>query len=307
MSLLVIGSVAFDAIDTPFGSTGKIVGGAASFISLATSLLHNQVGLVAVVGDDFDFDFIKLLNDRGVDTTGLQVKKGEKSFFWHGKYHMDMNSRDTLVTELNVLGDFDPIVPQNWKNPEFVMLGNLSPQVQLTTLDRLESKPKLVVMDTMNFWMDIALDDLKTVLKKVDVLTINDEEARQLSGEYSLVKAARVIRAMGPHTLIIKKGEHGALLFGNEGQIFFCPALPLEEVFDPTGAGDTFAGGFIGYLASVGRTDFEAMKTAVIYGSAMASCCVEQFGTTKIASMTKADLAERLNQFRSMMGYELEA
>ena len=307
MSLLVIGSVAFDAIDTPFGSTGKIVGGAASFISLATSLLHNQVGLVAVVGDDFDFDFIKSLNDRGVDTTGLQVKKGEKSFFWHGKYHMDMNSRDTLVTELNVLGDFDPIVPQNWKNPEFVMLGNLSPQVQLTTLDRLESKPKLVVMDTMNFWMDIALDDLKTVLKKVDVLTINDEEARQLSGEYSLVKAARVIRAMGPHTLIIKKGEHGALLFGNEGQVFFCPALPLEEVFDPTGAGDTFAGGFIGYLASVGRTDFEAMKTAVIYGSAMASCCVEQFGTTKIASMTKADLAERLNQFRSMMGYELEA
>ena len=285
MSLLVIGSVAFDAIDTPFGSTGKIVGGAASFISLATSLLHNQVGLVAVVGDDFDFDFIKSLNDRGVDTTGLQVKKGEKSFFWHGKYHMDMNSRDTLVTELNVLGDFDPIVPQNWKNPEFVMLGNLSPQVQLTTLNRLESKPKLVVMDTMNFWMDIALDDLKTVLKKVDVLTINDEEARQLSGEYSLVKAARVIRAMGPHTLIIKKGEHGALLFGNEGQVFFCPALPLEEVFDPTGAGDTFAGGFIGYLASVGRTDFEAMKTAVIYGSAMASCCVEQFGTTKIASI----------------------
>ena len=307
MSLLVIGSVAFDAIDTPFGSTGKIVGGAASFISLATSLLHNQVGLVAVVGDDFDFDFIKLLNDRGVDTTGLQVKEGEKSFFWHGKYHMDMNSRDTLVTELNVLGDFDPIVPQNWKNPEFVMLGNLSPQVQLTTLDRLESKPKLVVMDTMNFWMDIALDELKTVLKKVDVLTINDEEARQLSGEYSLVKAARVIRAMGPHTLIIKKGEHGALLFGNEGQIFFCPALPLEEVFDPTGAGDTFAGGFIGYLASVGRTDFEAMKTAVIYGSAMASCCVEQFGTTKIASMTKADLAERLEQFRLMMGYELQA
>jgi sugar/nucleoside kinase (ribokinase family) len=299
--------VAFDAIDTPFGSTGKIVGGAASFISLATSLLHNQVGLVAVVGDDFDFDFIKLLNDRGVDTTGLQVKEGEKSFFWHGKYHMDMNSRDTLVTELNVLGDFDPIVPQNWKNPEFVMLGNLSPQVQLTTLDRLESKPKLVVMDTMNFWMDIALEELKTVLKKVDVLTINDEEARQLSGEYSLVKAARVIRAMGPHTLIIKKGEHGALLFGNEGQIFFCPALPLEEVFDPTGAGDTFAGGFIGYLASVGRTDFEAMKTAVIYGSAMASCCVEQFGTTKIASMTKADLAERLEQFRSMMGYELQA
>ena len=305
MSLLVIGSVAFDAIDTPFGSTGKIVGGAASFISLATSLLHNQVGLVAVVGDDFDFDFIQSLKNRNVDTSGLQVKQGEKSFFWHGKYHMDMNSRDTLVTELNVLGDFDPIVPQNWKNPEFVMLGNLSPQVQLTTLDRLESKPKLVVMDTMNFWMDIALDDLKAVLKRIDVLTINDEEARQLSGEYSLVKAARKIREMGPQTLIIKKGEHGALLFGNEGQVFFCPALPLEEVFDPTGAGDTFAGGFIGYLASVGRTDFEAMKTAVIYGSALASCCVEQFGTTKIAAMTKEDLAERLEQFKNMMGYEL--
>ncbi len=305
MSLLVIGSVAFDAIDTPFGSTGKIVGGAASFISLATSLLHNQVGLVAVVGDDFDFDFIQSLKNRNVDTSGLQIKEGEKSFFWHGKYHMDMNSRDTLVTELNVLGDFDPIVPQNWKNPEFVMLGNLSPQVQLTTLERLESKPKLVVMDTMNFWMDIALDDLKAVLKKIDVLTINDEEARQLSGEYSLVKAARKIREMGPQTLIIKKGEHGALLFGNEGQVFFCPALPLEEVFDPTGAGDTFAGGFIGYLASVGRTDFEAMKTAVIYGSALASCCVEQFGTTKIAAMTKEDLSVRLEQFKDMMGYEL--
>ncbi len=305
MSLLVIGSVAFDAIDTPFGSTGKIVGGAASFISLATSLLHNQVGLVAVVGDDFDFDFIQSLKNRNVDTSGLQIKEGEKSFFWHGKYHMDMNSRDTLVTELNVLGDFDPIVPQNWKNPKFVMLGNLSPQVQLTTLERLESKPKLVVMDTMNFWMDIALDDLKAVLKKIDVLTINDEEARQLSGEYSLVKAARKIREMGPQTLIIKKGEHGALLFGNEGQVFFCPALPLEEVFDPTGAGDTFAGGFIGYLASVGRTDFEAMKTAVIYGSALASCCVEQFGTTKIAAMTKEDLSVRLEQFKDMMGYEL--
>ncbi len=305
MSLLVIGSVAFDAIDTPFGSTGKIVGGAASFISLATSLLHDQVGLVAVVGDDFDFDFIQSLKNRNVDTSGLQIKQGEKSFFWHGKYHMDMNSRDTLVTELNVLGNFDPIVPQNWKNPEFVMLGNLSPQVQLTTLERLESKPKLVVMDTMNFWMDIALDDLKAVLQKIDVLTINDEEARQLSGEYSLVKAARKIREMGPQTLIIKKGEHGALLFGNEGQVFFCPALPLEEVFDPTGAGDTFAGGFIGYLASVGRTDFEAMKTAVIYGSALASCCVEQFGTTKIAAMTKEDLSERLEQFKSMMGYEL--
>ena len=301
MSLLVIGSVAFDAIDTPFGSTGKIVGGAASYISLATTLLHDNVGLVAVVGEDFDFDFVDDLNRRGVDTEGLQVKAGEKSFFWHGKYHMDMNSRDTLVTELNVLGDFDPIIPQTWQQPDYVMLGNLSPQVQMTTLERLTQKPKLVVLDTMNFWMDIALDDLKAVLKKVDVLTINDEEARQLSGEYSLVKAARVIRAMGPNTLIIKKGEHGALLFGVNDEIFFCPALPLEDVFDPTGAGDTFAGGFVGYLASVGRTDFEAMKMAIVYGSAMASFCVEQFGTTKLASITREELNGRLAQFKALM------
>ena len=301
MSLLVIGSVAFDAIDTPFGSTGKIVGGAASYISLATTLLHDNVGLVAVVGEDFDFDFVDDLNRRGVDTEGLQVKAGEKSFFWHGKYHMDMKSRDTLVTELNVLGDFDPIIPQTWQQPDYVMLGNLSPQVQMTTLERLTQKPKLVVLDTMNFWMDIALDDLKAVLKKVDVLTINDEEARQLSGEYSLVKAARVIRAMGPNTLIIKKGEHGALLFGGNDEIFFCPALPLEDVFDPTGAGDTFAGGFVGYLASVGRTDFEAMKMAIVYGSAMASFCVEQFGTTKLASITREELNGRLAQFKALM------
>lgn len=301
MSLLVIGSVAFDAIDTPFGSTGKIVGGAASYISLATTLLHDNVGLVAVVGEDFDFDFVDDLKRRGVDTEGLQVKAGEKSFFWHGKYHMDMNSRDTLVTELNVLGDFDPIVPQTWQQPDYVMLGNLSPQVQMTTLERLTQKPKLVVLDTMNFWMDIALDDLKAVLKKVDVLTINDEEARQLSGEYSLVKAARMIRAMGPDTLIIKKGEHGALLFGGNDEIFFCPALPLEDVFDPTGAGDTFAGGFVGYLASVGRTDFEAMKMAIVYGSAMASFCVEQFGTTKLASITREELNGRLAQFKALM------
>jgi len=301
MSLLVIGSVAFDAIETPFGSTGKIIGGAASYISLATSLLHNRVGLVAVVGEDFDFDFIQTLNNRNVDTQGLQVKEGQKSFFWHGKYHMDMNSRDTITTELNVLGDFDPIIPQDWKNPEYVLLGNLSPQVQLTTLERLETRPKLVVMDTMNFWMDIALDYLKKVIAKVDVLTINDEEARQLSGEYSLVKAARVIREMGPKYLIIKKGEHGALLFGEENQIFFCPALPLEEVFDPTGAGDTFAGGFVGYLASLGRTDFDAMKSAVVYGSAMASFCVEKFGTERVASLTMDELKERLALFESMM------
>lgn len=301
MSLLVIGSVAFDAIDTPFGSTGKIIGGAASYISLATSLLSKNVGLVAVVGEDFDFNFVELLKSRGVDIQGLQVKQGEKSFFWHGKYHLDMNSRDTITTELNVLGDFDPIIPETWKNPEYVMLGNLSPDVQLKTLERIETRPKLVVMDTMNFWMDIALETLHSVIAKVDVLTINDEEARQLSGEYSLVKAARKIQAMGPKYLIIKKGEHGALLFGENGDTFFCPALPLEDVFDPTGAGDTFAGGFIGYLASTGKTDFESMKKAIVYGSAMASYCVEQFGTQRLQELSTEMLEARLAQFDKLM------
>lgn len=301
MSLLVIGSVAFDAIDTPFGSTGKIIGGAASYITLASSMLTKKVGLVAVVGEDFDFDFVEKLKVRGVNVEGLQVKKGEKSFFWHGKYHMDMNSRDTITTELNVLGDFDPIIPDTWKNPDYVMLGNLSPEVQLTTLERIEKRPKLVVMDTMNFWMDIALDTLHKVISKVDVLTINDEEARQLSGEYSLVKAAKKIQAMGPKYLIIKKGEHGALLFGEEGDTFFCPALPLEEVFDPTGAGDTFAGGLIGYLAQQDRTDFDAIKKAVVYGSAMASYCVEKFGTERLQELDHEQLDERLNQFNRLM------
>lgn len=301
MSLLVIGSMAFDAIDTPFGSTGKIIGGAASYISLASSMLSKKVGLVAVVGEDFDFDFVEDLKARGVDVEGLQVKKGEKSFFWRGKYHTDMNSRDTITTELNVLGDFDPIIPHNWKTPDYVMLGNLSPEVQLRTLESIQKRPKLVVMDTMNFWMDIALDTLHQVIAKVDVLTINDEEARQLSGEYSLVKAARKIQAIGPKYLIIKKGEHGALLFGAEAETFFCPALPLEEVFDPTGAGDTFAGGFIGYLAQQDRTDFDAIKKAVVYGSAMASYCVEKFGTERLQSLDETQLNERLNQFDRLM------
>lgn len=293
--------MAFDAIDTPFGSTGKIIGGAASYISLASSMLTNEVGLIAVVGEDFDFNFVEDLKARGVDVEGLQVKKGEKSFFWHGKYHMDMNSRDTITTELNVLGDFDPIIPNNWKNPDYVMLGNLSPEVQLKTLERIEKRPKLVVMDTMNFWMDTALDTLHQVIVKVDVLTINDEEARQLSGESSIVKAARKIQAIGPKYLIIKKGEHGALLFGENDDTFFCPALPLEEVFDPTGAGDTFAGGFIGYLAQQDRTDFEAIKKAVVYGSAMASYCVEKFGTERLQSLDEPQLNERLDQFHRLM------
>lgn len=300
MSLLIIGSMAFDAIETPFGKTGKIVGGSASFISLAAALQHNNIGLVAVVGEDFDMDFLGSLQAKGINTEGVQIKQGEKSFFWSGKYHMDMNSRDTLVTELNVLGDFDPIIPESQASPEFVMLGNLAPSVQITTLSRLKNKPKLVLMDTMNFWMEIALDDLKAVLKMVDVLTVNDEEARQLSGEYSLVKAARKIREMGPGTLIIKKGEHGALLFGENNQMFYCPALPLEDVFDPTGAGDSFAGGFIGYLSKTGATDFDSMKKAVVYGSATASFCVEKFGTERLSQITTEELETRVKEFEKL-------
>ena len=305
MSLLVIGSVAFDAIDTPFGSTGKIIGGAASYISLATSMLSKNVGLVAVVGEDFDFDFVETLKKRGVDTQGLQVKQGEKSFFWHGKYHMDMNSRDTITTELNVLGTFDPIIPQDWKNPEYVMLGNLSPDVQLTTLEGIETRPKLVVMYTMNFWMDTAMDELKEVLKRIDVLTINDEEARQLSGEHSLVKAAAQIHEMGPRILVIKKGEHGALLFYNN-EVFFAPALPLAEVFDPTGAGDTFAGGFIGYLASTRDLSFENLKRAVIYGSAMASFCVEKFSTERLKELSDDMITDRMLRFVQLVNFDAQ-
>ncbi|MCB0738403.1 MAG: sugar kinase, partial [Bacteroidetes bacterium] len=248
MSLLTIGSVAFDAIETPFGKTDKIVGGAGTYISLAASYFTSNVNLVSVVGGDFPKETIAQLNKKGINTKGLQVLEDQKTFFWSGKYHNDLNSRDTLVTELNVLGEFDPIIPAEYQDAEFLMLGNLSPDVQLKVIERLNNRPKLVAMDTMNFWMDIALDDLKAVLKRIDLLIINDEETRQLSGEYSLVKGARKIMEMGPKYLVVKKGEHGALLF-KQDQVFFCPALPLEEVFDPTGAGDTFAGGFIGYIA----------------------------------------------------------
>lgn len=306
MSLLVVGSVAFDAIETPFGKTDKIIGGAASYISLAASYFTKKSKLVAVVGEDFPNDFIKTLQNKGVDTEGLQIKKGEKSFFWSGKYHTDMNSRDTLVTELNVLGVFDPIIPDSYQDCEYLMLGNLTPAVQQTVLNRLTKRPKLVVMDTMNFWMEIALDDLKQTLKMVDVLTINDEEARQLSGEYSLVKAAVKIQEMGPKYLIIKKGENGALLFHGK-EVFFAPALPLEEVFDPTGAGDTFAGGFIGYLAKTDDISFENMKNAIIYGSAMASFCVEKFGTERIMDLTDEELNQRVNAFKSLVKFNLAA
>ncbi|POY34976.1 sugar kinase [Solitalea longa] len=302
MSLLAVGTVAFDAIETPFGKTDRIVGGAATYVCLAASYFTKKANLVAVVGDDFPEEEIKDLNNHGINTDGLQIKKGEKSFFWSGRYHNDMNSRDTLVTDLNVLADFDPIVPEGYQDCQFLMLGNLTPKIQQTVINRLKNRPKLIVMDTMNFWMDIAMDDLKETLKLVDVLTINDAEARQLSGEYSLVKAARKIQQMGPKYLVIKKGEHGALLFG-EGQIFSAPALPLEDVFDPTGAGDTFAGGFIGYLAGQNEVNFEKMKKAVIYGSALASFCVEKFGTERIKNLSQEEINGRVAEFSKLVQF----
>lgn len=305
MSLLTVGSVAFDAIETPFGKTDKIVGGAGTYIALAASFYNNDQNIVSVVGEDFPEESLQQLRDRKVNLDGLQIKQGEKTFFWSGRYHNDMNSRDTLVTELNVLEHFDPTIPENYQGSDYLMLGNLSPQVQRQVIERLTVRPKLIAMDTMNFWMDIAMDDLKQTLKLVDVLIINDEEARQLSGEYSLVKAAKVIRDMGPKYLIIKKGEHGALLFHHE-KMFFAPALPLEEVFDPTGAGDTFAGGFMGYIASTNDHSFENMKRAIINGSALASFCVEQFGTERLMSITNTDLESRIAQFVALTDFEME-
>jgi sugar/nucleoside kinase (ribokinase family) len=304
MRLLTVGSVAFDAIETPFGKTDKIVGGAGTFIALSSSFFVKDQGLISVVGDDFPKDTLDYLNSKGVNTKGVQIKEGEKTFFWSGKYHNDMNSRDTLVTELNVLGTFDPVVPAEYQEVDYLMLGNLSPEVQRTVIERLPNRPKLIAMDTMNFRMDIAMDELKKTMSLVDVLIINDEEARQLSQEYSLVKASKVIRAMGPKFLIIKKGEHGALLFHNE-DIFFAPALPLEDVFDPTGAGDTFAGGFMGYIAATDDFSFENMKRAIISGSALASFCVEKFGTTRLTEITSNDLNRRVEKFVSLANFEM--
>jgi sugar/nucleoside kinase (ribokinase family) len=306
MSLIIIGTVAFDAIETPFGKTDKIVGGAATYASLAASYFYNKVKIVGVVGDDFHQEDIDKFTKHGVDTEGLQIKEGEKSFFWSGKYHNDMNSRDTLVTELNVLADFDPIIPESYQDCEYLLLGNLTPQIQQTVIKRLKSRPKLIVLDTMNFWMDVAMDDLLETLKLVDVLTINDEEARQLSGEYSLVKASKKILTMGPKYLIIKKGEHGALLF-HEDKVFSTPALPLAEVFDPTGAGDTFAGGFIGYLAKVGTINFNNMKNAIVYGSALASFCVEKFGTEKILDLKEEEITARIKEFVNLSAFTIES
>lgn len=306
MSLLTVGSVAFDAIETPFGKTDKIIGGAGTYIAIASSYFQKNQRLVSVVGEDFPNDTLDDLKVRGVDLQGLQIKSGEKTFFWSGKYHNDMNSRDTLVTELNVLEHFDPIIPASYQGTEFLMLGNLSPTVQRLVIERLEKRPKLIAMDTMNFWMDIAWDELMKTLRLVDVLIINDEEARQLSKEFSLVKAAKKIKSMGPKILIIKKGEHGALLFHGE-DVFFAPALPLEDVFDPTGAGDTFAGGFIGYLSTVDEVNFENLKRAIIVGSAMASFCVEEFGTARLMTLTDREIENRVQKFVNLVQFDMIA
>lgn len=303
--LLIVGTVAFDAIETPFGKTDKILGGAGTFIGLSASHFNLQSSIVSVVGDDFPQEYLDLLTDRNIDISGLEVVQGGKTFFWSGRYHNDMNSRDTLATELNVLADFNPIVPENYKNADVVMLGNLHPLVQTGVLNQMTSTPKLVVLDTMNFWMDCALPELLDVIKRVDVITINDEEARQLSGEYSLVKAAAKIHTMGPKYVVIKKGEHGALLFHNE-HIFFAPALPLADVFDPTGAGDTFAGGFAGYITQQGDISFETMKTAIIQGSNLASFCVEKFGTERMVELKESEVKSRLKQFKALTQFEIE-
>jgi sugar/nucleoside kinase (ribokinase family) len=303
--LLIVGTVAFDAIETPFGKTDKILGGAATYIGLSASHFNLESAIVSVVGDDFPQEYINLLTDRNIDISGLEVVKGGKTFFWSGRYHNDLNSRDTLDTQLNVLADFQPKVPQNFKDADVVMLGNLHPLVQSSILEQIDVKPKLIVLDTMNFWMDCALPELLEVIKRVDVITINDEEARQLSGEYSLVKAAAKIHAMGPKFVVIKKGEHGALLFHNH-EIFFAPALPLEEVFDPTGAGDTFAGGFAGYITQSGNISFENMKNAIIYGSNLASFCVEKFGTERMVGLEKVEVTNRLKQFKSLTQFDIE-
>ena len=303
--LLAVGTVAFDAIETPFGKTDKILGGSATFVGLAASQFGIRTGIVSVVGDDMPKAYLDMLNERNIDTSGIEIVKGGKTFFWSGKYHNDMNSRDTLVTELNTLADFMPVVPESFKDSKVVMLGNLHPLTQNSVLDQMATKPNLVILDTMNFWMDSALEDLKNVIKRIDVITINDEEARQLSGEYSLVNAAKNIHKMGPKYVVIKKGEHGALLF-NEGNMFFAPALPLAEVFDPTGAGDTFAGGFAGYIAKTEDISFENMKNAVIYGSNLASFCVEKFGTERMQSLTKEEVHKRLQSFKELTQFEIE-
>jgi len=303
--LVIVGTVAFDAIETPFGKTDKILGGAATFIGLAASQFNIDATIVSIVGGDFPQGYLDLLSDKHIDISGIELVEEGKTFFWSGKYHNDMNSRDTLATELNVLANFNPVVPMKYRDAEIVMLGNLHPLTQISVLDQMDNKPKLAVLDTMNYWMNNALSDLYKVMKRIDVITINDDEARQLTGEYSLVVAARKIHEMGPKYVVIKKGEHGALLFHNDS-VFFAPALPLEEVFDPTGAGDTFAGGFVGYIAHTGDTSFEGLKNAVIYGSTMASFCVEKFGPERMLNLSKHEIHKRLLQFKQLTQFEIE-
>lgn len=304
MSLLIVGTMAFDALETPFGKVDRIIGGSATYAAWAASNFVSPIKQVSIVGGDFPQEEMSALEQRGVTMEGVEVVKDGKSFFWSGRYHLDMNTRDTLVTDLNVLAQFDPKIPESYQDADFVMLGNLAPAVQLTVLQQLRKRPKFIILDTMNFWMDVALDGLKEVLKMVDLLMVNDSEARQLGGEHSLVKAAKKIQAMGPKCVIVKKGEHGALLF-YENQIFSAPALPLEDVFDPTGAGDTFAGGFIGYLARVNDVSFESMKAGVIVGSAMASYCVEKFGPNRLKEITAADIDSRVNDFVTLANFEV--
>ncbi len=305
MSFLTVGTVAFDAIETPFDKVDKIIGGSATYICTAASYFYKNQQMVSVIGSDFPKESIQDFQNRGIDTSGLDVKEGEKSFFWSGKYHNDMNSRDTLITDLNVLADFNPVLPDSYQSPEYVMLGNIDPALQNKVLDQIPNRPKLVMLDTMNFWMDIAMDELKKVLKRIDVLTINDSEARQLTGEYSLVRAAKKVAEMGPKYLIIKKGEHGALLFDNQNNVFFAPALPLEEVFDPTGAGDTFAGGLMGYLANSGDVSFDNMKRGIIYGSTMASFCVEKFGPNRLFELTDEEIHNRVQEFVNLVQVDI--
>ena len=303
--LLIVGTVAFDAIETPFGKTDKILGGAATYIGLAASHFNVDSAVISVVGGDFPKKHLNLLKNKNIDVSGIEIVKDGKTFFWSGKYHNDMNSRDTLSTELNVLADFNPVVPETYKDADIVMLGNLHPIVQLSVLNQMESKPKLTILDTMNFWMDNTLEDLLKVIEKVDVITINDEEARQLTGEYSLRKAAKKIHSMGPKYVVIKKGEHGALIFSGS-QVFYAPALPLEEVFDPTGAGDSFIGGIVGFLAQQQQFDYHTMKTALIYGSALASITVEQFGVKSLQALETPDLIRRIRTFKNLTEYEIE-
>jgi len=303
--LLIVGTMAFDAIETPFGKTGKILGGAGTFIGLAASQFKIDSAIVSVVGDDFPQSYMDILKNKNIDLSGVEVVKGGKTFFWKGKYHNDLSSRDTLATELNTLADFNPIVPKDYTDADIVMLGNLHPNIQLSVINQMEKRPKLIVLDTMNFWMDNSWDELMTVISRIDVITINDEEARQMTNEYSLVKAAAKIQEMGPKYVVIKKGEHGALLF-HKDNIFFAPALPLEEVFDPTGAGDTFAGGFAGYLTESENISFESMKNAIIHGSNLASFCVEKFGTDRMVDLKKSEVEARLLQFRELTQFNIE-